>query len=63
MELKIGMKVLLKGMEEYTDLMEYLNFAFEYVQEVYEIDINEDFGLNYFYTKKFGKEPPKVSTE
>lgn len=60
MELKITMDDLLKDMKEYTDIMEYLNFFYKFVQEVYDIDPNEDFGINQAYEEKFNKPTPKV---
>lgn len=58
MGIRIEVKDLLEDMQKYIDLMEYLNFAFEYVQHVYEVDVNCDFGLNYAYQEKFGKKVP-----
>lgn len=63
MKLEITMAELLKDMKEYTDMMQYLSFAYEYMIETYDIDPNDDFGLNHSYTEKFGKEPPKVNKE
>lgn len=60
MKLELTMAELLKDMKEYTDLMQYLAFFREYCIDVYDVDPNDDFGLNHAYTEKFGKEPPEV---
>jgi hypothetical protein len=61
MKLEITFAELLKDMKEYTDLMQYLAFFYEYCIETYDVDPSDDFGLNYEFTKKFGKEPPEVN--
>lgn len=60
MKLEITFAELLKDMKEYTDLMQYLAFFRQYVIETYDIDPDDDFGLNFSYTEKFGKEPPAL---
>jgi hypothetical protein len=60
MKLEITMAELLKDMKEYTDWVQYLAFFRQYCIETYDVDPDDDFGLNYEYTKKFGKQPPEV---
>lgn len=58
MHLQIEMQDLLKDMKEYTDLMEYLAFVFEHLNE--HLPYYKENSVDRAYREKFNKEPPEV---
>lgn len=41
------------------DVFEYVSFVAQCLLDQYEVDLNDDFGINDQYREKFGKEPPE----
>lgn len=59
MHIQIEMQDLLKDLKEYTDLMEYLHFCYEYSNK-YHMDHFGRYCRDEAYREKFNKEPPEV---